>query len=91
MDDMVKCPNCGADIRKNARVCPECGSDEETGWSERTYLDNLGIPEPDEYDEIAEQEFGSSEKHGAKGFNWKAVVALGVAAVFLLLSLRLTC
>ncbi|MBN2353083.1 MAG: hypothetical protein JXD23_10980 [Spirochaetales bacterium] len=45
------CPNCGAVIPANrdlaaaSRACPECGSDEETGWSEEWYPDDS---EPDE-------------------------------------------
>ena len=28
------CPNCGADVPRNAKACPQCGADEKTGWSE---------------------------------------------------------
>ncbi len=34
MSDPFLCPNCGAMVPANAKACPECGSDEETGWSE---------------------------------------------------------
>lgn len=44
------CPNCGADVPRNAKACPECGADEETGWSETAYASDLGIPEEDEFD-----------------------------------------
>jgi hypothetical protein len=40
------CPNCGADVPPRARVCPECGSDDETGWSEDTLYDGLDLPDP---------------------------------------------
>ena len=36
------CPVCGARVRSGALACPECGSDDETGWSEQTYLDDVG-------------------------------------------------
>lgn len=28
------CPHCGAEVPVGAQVCRECGSDEETGWSD---------------------------------------------------------
>ncbi len=39
------CPNCGAEVPARALVCPECGSDENTGWSEDTRYDGLDLPE----------------------------------------------
>lgn len=29
------CPHCGVDVPYDAEACPECGSDEQTGWSRR--------------------------------------------------------
>jgi hypothetical protein len=34
MFDYFTCPHCGAAVPSDASACPECGSDEETGWSE---------------------------------------------------------
>jgi uncharacterized OB-fold protein len=34
MSKYFTCPNCGADVPIMAKACPECGSDEDTGWSE---------------------------------------------------------
>ncbi len=42
------CPNCGADVPGGAKSCPECGSDERTGWSEDTYLDGVSLPDEDD-------------------------------------------
>ncbi len=39
LDDFFVCPNCYADVPWNAAACPECGSDEETGWAEETETD----------------------------------------------------
>ncbi len=74
----------------NAKACPECGSDESTGWSERAQSqsasDRLGIPSDEEfdYDNFVKEEFGEKkpEKSGMKLF-WTAVavatlLALGV-------------
>jgi predicted nucleic acid-binding Zn ribbon protein len=39
-----ECANCGADIPRNARACPECGADERTGWRESSIYDGLDLP-----------------------------------------------
>ena len=53
------CPNCGAEVPRNAKACPECGSDEQTGWSEETHVDGLDLPEEKfDYDNFVEREFG---------------------------------
>jgi hypothetical protein len=33
MSGFFICPHCEAKVPANARACPECGSDEQTGWS----------------------------------------------------------
>ncbi|MEB3229719.1 MAG: zinc ribbon domain-containing protein [Leptolyngbyaceae bacterium] len=33
MTEYFTCPICGTDVPIKARACPECGSDDETGWS----------------------------------------------------------
>lgn len=44
------CPNCGELVPEGARACPECGADEETGWSDNGRADALGIPHDEEFD-----------------------------------------
>ena len=44
MSDYFVCPNCGAEVSLKALSCPECGSDEKTGWSEDTRYDGLNLP-----------------------------------------------
>lgn len=39
------CGICGATIPPNARACPECGADEQTGWREQSMYDGLDLPE----------------------------------------------
>lgn len=41
----AECANCGTDIPRNARACPECGADERTGWRESSIYDGLDLPE----------------------------------------------
>lgn len=42
-----ECANCGAEIPRNARACPECGADERTGWREQSIYDGLDLPDPE--------------------------------------------
>ena len=79
------CPNCGADVPRNAKACPECGADEQTGWSEEAYASSLDLPDESfEYDEFVEREFGKKKAlpYGVKWFWW--VVAIGIIALFIL-------
>ena len=32
------CPNCGTAVPAQAVACPECGADEDTGWSDDAYV-----------------------------------------------------
>ncbi len=50
MSDYFICPNCGAEVPIKALSCPECGSDEKTGWSEDTMYDGLDLPAFEETD-----------------------------------------
>jgi len=56
------CPHCGASLRQNALACPECGSDEQTGWGPMGSSDLPEIEPLDDsgYQEILQQEFGGS-------------------------------
>lgn len=77
------CPNCGADIPERAKACPECGSCEETGWSEAAHSEALGLPDGSfNYDEFVEREFGGKEaRRKGAAWIWWGLVALGGAAL----------
>jgi hypothetical protein len=83
------CPNCGAEVPPNAKACPECGSDEETGWSEESRNDGLDLPdEKFDYEEFVDREFGS-RKPVPRGLHWFWwVLGLIVLAVLLALWFR---
>ncbi len=51
MSEYFNCPNCGAEVPIKARSCPDCGSDENTGWSEDTIYDGLDLNEYDDSNE----------------------------------------
>ncbi len=82
------CPNCGAEVPPQAKACPECGSDEETGWSEAAETGGLDLPEEHfDYDEFVSREFSGNRPmpHGIHWFWWLVAVllALGLLAFFL--------
>ena len=83
------CPNCGAEVPPKAKSCPECGSDEQTGWSEKAHAENLGLPDEEfDYNEFVKEEFGTgrAKPHGIRWFWW--VIALLLIGVLLFLFLR---
>ena len=83
------CPNCGAEVPRDAKACPECGSDEETGWSDETHADGLDLPEDKfNYDDFVKREFGS-QKHIPRGISWFWwVIAVVLLIVFVAFWLR---
>ncbi len=83
------CPNCGAGVPSGAKACPECGSDEKTGWSEEAHYDNLNLPgENFDYDDFVKREFGGEQTvpRGVSRFWW--IVAILVIAGLVCLWLR---
>jgi hypothetical protein len=83
------CPNCGAEVPHNAKACPECGSDEQTGWSDDASTGGLDLPEEEfDYGDFVKREFGgkSPKPHGIRWFWW--VIALGVVILLFYLWLR---
>ncbi len=80
------CPQCGAALPDGALACPECGSCEETGWSERARYETMGIDyDADEFDygAFVESEFGG----GGRRPDWRrwfwGLVAAGLVVLFL--------
>jgi hypothetical protein len=78
------CPQCGAEIPPRAKACPECGSCEQTGWSDRAHADRLGIPDESfDYDRFVEEEFGTRKRSKRRGQWLWVAVALGLLALAL--------
>jgi hypothetical protein len=83
------CPNCGAEVPRKARACPECGADEATGWSEKAGASGLDLPDENfDYDDFVKREFGekSPVPRGVAWYWW--VVALALAVAFIVFWLR---
>ena len=71
------CPNCGAEVPRRAKACPECGSDEQTGWSEEAHSQSLDLPDDEfNYDEFVQREFGKPKRSARSWFWWAVAVAL---------------
>jgi hypothetical protein len=77
------CPNCGESIPADSKACPVCGSDEQTGWSEETYLDGVDLSEDGDYDEMVRREFGGHPAARTVVRKWWPAA---VAALLLLLA-----
>jgi hypothetical protein len=75
------CPNCGAAVPPNAKACPDCGSDEQTGWSEAAATADLGLPDESfDYDKFVEEEFGQrTARPRAVAWGWWTVALLVLA------------
>jgi hypothetical protein len=83
------CPNCGSKVPRKAKACPECGADENTGWSETASAGNLGLPDEEfDYDEFVKEEFGpgAAKPRGISWLWW--FVALLLIGLFLYSFLR---
>jgi hypothetical protein len=64
------CPHCGAEVPPNAKACPACGSDEQTGWSEKARYDSLDLPEENfDYDDFVKREF-KGDTPVPRGIHW---------------------
>jgi hypothetical protein len=70
-------------IPGGALACPECGSDEQTGWSEQARYDALDLPTQEfDYDDFVAREFGPSRPRGRRrGWVWWVAFGLMLAAL----------
>ena len=97
-EDYFVCPHCGADVPMSAAACRECGSDNETGWSEDAHVWEAGIPagyggddddDDLDYDEFIERELpGQSENSVRKRLTkWGTRVVIVMVCLALLVYL----
>ena len=73
-----ECANCGADIPRHAKACPECGADERTGWRDGSVYDGLDLPDEafDDEDAPAPSTKRSPSVNGLAWYWWAAGVCL---------------
>lgn len=74
------CANCGADIPRHARACPECGADERTGWRDTSLYDGLDLP-AEAFDEPAPARDRPPQVNGLAWYWWVIGVLLLLALV----------
>ena len=79
------CANCGAEVPPNARVCPECGSDEKTGWSDKARESGIDIPDSSfNYNEYVQREFGKGQvrPYGIRRLWWCVALLTSLAFIW---------
>ena len=91
-DDYFVCPHCGAEVRAGARSCPECGSDDQTGWAEDANAAGVDLPtgyggdDEFDYDEFVQREFGGPSRLSPRRLMALAMaIVLAVVVLFMLL------
>lgn len=82
------CPNCGEAVPEKAGVCPACGSDGSTGWSEMAESQRLELPSDDfDYEEFLETEFASKTQPASKAKLWSWIWwMVGIGFILILLA-----
>ncbi len=78
-----ECANCGAEIPRDAKACPECGADERTGWRETSLYDDLDLPESAYEDDDAKPVKRPANRVNGIAWYWWIV---GVTMIILLVA-----
>jgi uncharacterized membrane protein YvbJ len=89
-EDWFVCPHCGAQVSTKASACPQCGSDETTGWSDEADKWAADIPTGYSQEEFENNEFNkqqSLQKDKTLGMSprlFAILIAVLILAIFLL-------
>lgn len=83
------CPHCGAPLQPGALACPECGSDEFTGWKDSGLAEHPDIApfDAEDYAALHQKEFGGVS-HRSSPKAWLKPVLVG-SLLLILAALRL--
>ena len=79
------CPQCGGSVPIKARACPHCGSDEQTGWSDKTYLDGIDLDGDFDYEEYRDEFAPGGKKRLSPG---GVIISVILVLLFLLAVIR---
>jgi len=89
-DDWFVCPHCGTVLPADATSCPECGSDDTTGWAEDADMwAEVPLDYADDefdYDEFVAREFGDTRTRGMR----VSIIVLALVALLTILLLLLS-
>jgi hypothetical protein len=80
------CPNCGAEVPPDAKACPGCGADEETGWGRDAQYADLDLPDDNfDYEAFVKREFASPspKPETLSWFWWIIAIVVLLALLFL--------
>jgi hypothetical protein len=83
------CPVCGGTVSADAKACPDCGADERTGWSDRTYLDGIDVGDEIDYEALVQSEFPTSSPRPKIRFNVMAIIGAIVLVAFILGAIKI--
>ena len=70
----MECPHCGARVPRGAKACPECGSDDETGWADGETVEYESLDLPDAYDPDRWED--EAQRDAARRIGMRAIVAI---------------
>ena len=76
MSEEFNCPVCGTEVPVKAKACPECGSDEKTGWSANAVYDGTGIEDVEDFDYEEWKRTELSSSRPQIGWWWWAVAVV---------------
>lgn len=84
------CPNCQTTLPEEAALaCPECGSCEETGWSERAQYEAIDVDYDGEFDYIIDKfisnEFISEEFQAEKDWDKRRLFLVILSILMIIL------
>ncbi len=69
------------EVREDAKACPHCGSDKDTGWSDHTDADDSYTFNEENYQEAVRREFGPARQR----ITIRQILMAGVVVLLLVL------